>query len=429
MVENASYVDIKDVMVEYSSLFPDVHSYTEFVVSNEIKKYVYGQVDKEGMLAVTKRYTKKGSIYIDKVEVNAFVQRATESLVGSMAVFPILLPANITPPLPANIAPPLLHNVTHTFTNERGQHFTVVVRGKRTKDEVFFKLAGVMKALDMHDLCKAVRVDNTLKLREHYVAFNVPRSKFPLLKKTDHYLTYQGVRRVLEMESCRIGTARSFRKWVDEIVSENVTGSQIDAVELPKEVHSEQVHQAKKTKAPNADAERLRVIMSKSATQISCLYLINVGISDEARRVFKYGFTDNIQRRFKQHMKHYGDQIVLDTFALIPMLDLSKAEAELKNSVSRFKYIKEGEDELISLCEEGYHNIKTILRTISNLYCGNMQHQIFHYDGLLKDLKHSYELTHKDKDLEIMEMRGQVELAKKENEMYRSQIEAMKQYD
>jgi hypothetical protein len=410
-LDNRIFVDIKDLKMEYKELFQGIRSYTQFLTNKKIKNFVYGQIV-DDTLVVTEKYAKKtGSIFIDKEEIRGLVESGIESSLGGMAVLP-------------ESTPPIILGHAILFQDDKGNDYKVVIRGKHIREEIFFKVKDVMIVFDLKNLItELIQPDSDYKLSEHYVSFVVPRSKFPLLKKRELYLTYQGIRKVLDVEDRRLGIARQFRTWIDELVppipnaisnasASNTASNVAGTVTISREAI---------TKMTNLDADHLKTIMSKSASQISCLYLINVRIADGTRRVFKYGFTDNIKRRFKEHMRRYGDYISLDTFTLIPLLDLSKAETEFKNSISRYRYLKDGDDELISLCDEGYQNIKAIFRLISNQYCGNMQHQLLLYDGLIKDQKHTFELSIKDKDFQLMELRNQVELVKKDNEILRLQ--------
>lgn len=399
-LDNRVFVDIKDLKMEYKDLFQGIRSYAQFLATKKIKKYVYGQIVDDVLVTKAKYVKKTGSIFIDKDEIRGLVESGIESSLGGMAVLP-------------ESTPPVIYGHGIVFRDDKGNEYKVVIRGKQIREEIFFKVKDVMAVFDLTTLISDMtQPDSDYKISEHYVSFVVPRSKLPMLKKRELYFTYQGLRKLIESEDRRMGIARQFRKWIDDLAPSN-SASNTNTL-ASKELT---------TKTATLDADHLQIFMSKSASQISCLYLINIGITDgTAQQVFKYGFTDNIKRRFKQHMRRYGDLISLDTFILIPLLDLSKAEAEFKNSVSRYKYLKEGDDELISLCDEGYQNIRNIFRLIANQYCGNMQHQIAHYNGVIKDQKHTYELSIKDKEFQLMELRNQVELVKKDNEILRLQM-------
>ena len=181
----------------------------------------------------------------------------------------------------------------------------------------------------------------------------------------------------------------SFKKWIDEIVFSAAFGTKDQKIKTF-------------SKVLNVDADHLKAIMSKSPTAISCLYLIDIGVSDDGKRVFKYGLSDNIKRRFSEHIKTYGGDIKLDTFILIPLLDLSKAETDFKKCVSRYQYKRNNEAELISLCDEAYINIQNIFNSISRNYCGNVQEQVAYYKNRLEVIELENRLILSDKDNELL---------------------------
>lgn len=125
-------------------------------------------------------------------------------------------------------------------------------------------------------------------------------------------------------------------------------------------------------------------------------------------------------------MKHYGDDIKLDSFIFVPVLSLSSAESEFKKSVSRYQYMKEGHIELISLCDESYLNIKNIFKTILDSFCGNMKNQIAQYESMMIDMKHAYEietnslrnlLVVKDSEIKSVKLQSRLDLSLKDNEI------------
>ena len=114
-------------------------------------------------------------------------------------------------------------------------------------------------------------------------------------------------------------------------------------------------------------------------------------------------------------MKTYGNDIKLDTFILIPLLDLSKAETDFKKCVSRYQYERGNEAELISVCDEAYINIQNIFNSISRNYCGNVQEQFAIYKHRLEliELECANKLLAKDnqllaKDNEILRLKMQL---------------------
>lgn len=203
------------------------------------------------------------------------------------------------------------------------------------------------------------------------------------------------------IDHSRTGVAYKFKAWIDEVVFASAFGTKRQKIGVA-------------AKLLDVDGESLRAFMSKCATNIKCLYLIDILVRDGNRRVLKYGYTNNIRRRFREHMAKFGSDIQLDTFIFIPEMALSGAEARFRQSVTCYIYEINGstETELISVCDESYKNVKHILKSISETFCGNMQTQMNQYEHTIEQLK----LFHQ---LEVMRLQTKIELAKKDNEILR----------
>lgn len=387
---NITYINIKDIFAERKDYCRGIRSYNQLLERKNIKDTVYGQIVNDE-LVITEKYSRKfGSIFINKTELSELFRSEPESF----------------PP-----APPVIEDKDLVFfKDENNTEYNVLMRGERTIDGIYFKVKDVMWVFEKPSLQKNIQSDQTsYQLNLHYKFFNVSLGQNVASSTTkEMYLTYDGLMHVID--ASRSGIAYKFKKWIHEVVFSAAWGTKEQKVATFKKVL-------------NVDADHLKAIMSKSAISISCLYLINIKTSDGGKKIMKYGFTDNVHRRFKQHMKVYGDDIELDMFILIPILDLSKAEAEFKNSVSRYRFYKEGEQELISLCDEAYLNIKTIFRTISEKYCGNMKSQIAQYEYEINELKHSYELQLRDKDIKIAHLEHRLDCSLKDNEILQLKLQ------
>lgn len=388
---NITYINIKDIFAERKDYCRGIRSYTQLLERKNIKDTVYGQIVNDE-LVITEKYSRKfGSIFINKTELTELFHSEPESF----------------PP-----APPVIEDKDLVFfKDENNTEYNVLMRGERTREGIYFKVKDVMWVFEMPNLQSNIQLNHTVyQLNLHYKFFTTSGSYNVSSSTTkEMYLTYDGLMHVIE--ASRSGVAYKFKKWIHEVVFSAAWGTKEQKVATFKKVL-------------NVDADHLKAIMNKSAISISCLYLINIKTKDNNERsVFKYGFTDNVHRRFKEHMKTYGDDIELNMFILIPILDLSKAEAEFKNSVSRYRYHKEGEQELISLCDEAYLNIKTIFRTISEKYCGNMKSQIAQYEYEINELKHSYELQLRDKDIKIATLEHKLDCSLKDNEILQLKLQ------
>ena len=383
-LNNKTYIDLKDVRIEHKDYCKGTRTNNQLVERKNFKDYIFGRVGIDNDLVATEKLSRKfGSIFVNKEELNALYEKQ-ETL----------------PPAPSLITDKDLV----FFKDEDGITYDVPMRGERTQDGIFFRVKSVMEVFKMANLCYDMeKAQSTYQINEHYIFFKVSGSgAIQAQPVKEMYLTYRGLRKVIE--TSRSGIGYKFQKWIDEVVFSAAFGTKEQKIEIV-------------SKVLNVDSDHLTSIMSKSPTSITCLYLIDINVSDNGKRVFKYGFSNKLKRRFKEHMKTYGDDIKLETFILIPALDLSKAEADFKNCVSRYKYVKEGADELISLCDESFINIKNIFKSVSQNYCGNVQEQISIYEQQVKDLKHAHLLEVNELKMKNLELQSKLDLSLKDNEI------------
>ena len=374
-LDNKIYIDLKDLRNEHKDFCKGTRSNNQLIERKQFKDYIFGRVDDEKLVATERLSRKYGSIFVNKEELNELFHKQ-ETLLA---------------------APPLIVDSDLSFfKDEDGNVYNVPMRGERTQDGIFFQVKGVMEVFKMANLQSNVQLSHTAYLNnQHYIWFKMsdPYNAHNQANK-EMYLTYRGLIKVIE--TSRSGVGYKFQKWIDKVVFSAAFGTQEQKIDTFKTIL-------------NVDADHLKSIMSKSPTALSCLYLIDINLSDNGKRVFKYGFTKKVSRRFKEHMKRYGDTIKLDTFILLPELDLSKAESDFKNCISRYQYIKDGDDELISLCDEGFINIQNIFKSISKNYCGNVQEQIMIYEQMVKDLKH--QMAMKDQEIENIKLHSKYEVS------------------
>ena len=385
-LNNKTYIDLKDVRNEHKSYCKGTRTNNQLIEKKNFKDYIFGRigVDDKQLVATEKLSRKFGSIFVNKEELKELFETKTPQL----------------PP-----APPLITDKDLVFfKDDDGITYNVPMRGERTQEGIYFRVKSVMEVFKMDNLHKDMIRSHTLyeEIR-HYITFLLPvGDNVPNQQLKEMYLTYRGLLKVIE--TSRSGVGYKFQNWIHEVVFSAAFGTKQDKIETFKKVL-------------NVDADHLKSIMSKSPTTISCLYLIDVNVSDNGKRVFKYGFTQTIKRRFKEHMKTYGEDIKLNTFILIPLLDLAKAEADFKNCISRYRYVKDGEDELISLCDEAYINVQNIFKSVSQNYCGNVKDQISIYEQMIKDLTHKHELEINELKMTNVQLQSKLDLSLKDNEI------------
>lgn len=154
--------------------------------------------------------------------------------------------------------------------------------GKRTHDGIYFRVKSVMEVFRMDNLQSTMQLAHTAYIiNQHYILFEMSDSySCKNVQYKEMYLTYKGLLKVIECS--RSGIAYKFQKCIDEVVFSAAFGTQEQKVTTFMKVL-------------NIDADHLKCVMSKSPTAISCLYLIDINVSDNGKRVFKYGFTKKFQ--------------------------------------------------------------------------------------------------------------------------------------
>ncbi len=396
IINDKTYIDIKDIRSTFKAYCKGTRSIPQLIDRKGYRDIIYGSIV-DGSVQITQTMSRKhGTTFVNKIEVAELFNAPEEEL---------------------PLAPPILSDKDLVFfKDEEGNEYKVLMRGERTRKGIYFKVRDVEQVFQMPRLEETVTRsnDSSYKLGAHYNWFRI--LPFPTGSGNQHnkqrelYLTYKGLMRVIYRSNS--GIACKFADWIDDCVFAMNWGT--------KEQKAKVV-----SRALDLDASQLTTLMAKYPTKLSCLYLIDIKDTASDKRVFKYGFTDSIRRRFREHTKRYHANITLDSFVFIPMLDLSKAEALFKRSVSKYKVEREGEDELICLCPEAYQNIQTILSTISEKYCGNIREQVAYFGEQITDLKHKLELSDANHATEVSNLHVDLVSAKKDLEVYAMKIQLL----
>lgn len=182
--------------------------------------------------------------------------------------------------------------------------------------------------------------------------------------------------------------------------------------------------------------------LTKTLSPVSCIYFFFVGKVKDIRKkyqidqdlednlmVCKYGYTENLNRRVKEHKRKFGNQLELLAFNLIDASYLSEAENSL------YKYFKEiksfinlkidsnKQNEIVAVDQHQIKNIKHQIGLIGSKYEGKASKQ----SEFVKDLivKYEKEITKERHEKEIMIERHEKEIIKKDNELLKQKIEIM----
>ncbi len=386
IINDKTYVDIKDIRTEFKTYCKGTRSIPQLIERKGYHDIIYGIIV-NGDIQITQTMSRKnGTTFVNKSEVAELFNVPKEKL---------------------SPVPPIINDKDLVFfKNEEGEEYNVLMRGERTRKGIFFRVKDVERCFEIPELSKTLQRDHTgYRNGIHYAWFTmssgdaVPNRHN---KKNELYLTYEGLMRVIYRSNS--GVASEFRCWIDECVFAMNWGTKDQKAKVV-------------SRALNVDANHLKAIMNKCSGSITCLYLIDIDIKDGDRRVFKYGFTNDLKRRFSEHMSTYGKEIKLEKFIFIPELDLSTAEATFRDSVSGHRYFAmENRNELISLCDKGFENVQTIFSTIMSKHCGNFRE----INALFESEKKDYEAKLIIKDEQCKRF-----MAEKQSEVYKLQIELL----
>jgi hypothetical protein len=264
--------------------------------------------------------------------------------------------------------------------------------------------------------------------------------------KKELFLTYEGLLRVLFVS--RNNKTSRFIKWATESLFAIQMGTK----------------QQKDTLCANmlgTNAETVAEVFNKSSHSTSCIYGFTLGTVKQLREsmtidkkykdddvVFKFGHTDSLSRRTKEHMKTYGkiknSELKLACYSYIDAQFKTKAENDLKQHFKNLECFIEydKQKELVVVSNDELKNMKNIYSEIGDRHSGNLtdmkknndkleniiellkkdiEYLKKEIDGFKKDIK----VVELEKNMEIMEMRKELENTKlkSENDLLKYRLE------
>jgi hypothetical protein len=295
----------------------------------------------------------------------------------------------------------------------------------------------VMKAFNMPNLDRTLldfRDGNYKRNKDYRTFFNrltLGNSECQSIKKYI-YLTYSGMLRVLFATT--IEQAERFQKWAIETLFTHQMGS----IEEKTNLGTDLLHIDRKT---------YKAVFDCYASKFPCIYLFSLGkvgvlrdtfgissdINDDMT-VYKYGFTDDLDRRFGEHQAKYGKlpnvTLCLSTFHIIDVKYTSVAEGDIRKMCQTFQktLATHGYKELIVLDEKEQAQIKKQYKYIGNEYAGataELQRKIKELEDKIRELYH--QIVEKDLRFDLLSQENQTnkiifELEKKNWEL---QLQAM----
>jgi len=343
------------------------------------------------------------------------------------------------------------------FKDEKGNPLEIETRGDRTVDGIYFSVCDIEKVFGLENIYKVLTQPTSgYVLDEHYCYFicmDLMIKRNNTIKKGSTkgrrmFLTYEGMIKLLYCS--RSSNAKKFRKWATETLFTVQMGDDNEKQELASNLIG-------------IPTKSLKQVLSKSASSVPCLYHFSLGIAKDLRKIMnipkeisddfiitKYGFTDDLERRTKEHEKTYGKikgvKLELMTYIYIDPKYLAQAETDMKNyfETNEIKINYKNFKELIAFNLKHKSQINKQFTIIGNLYAGcvkdflvkidNLNHKIQLYEEKMVVCnekmntlieKHQKELEHERHQKEHIqnELKFQIEMAKQQMELMRQKIE------
>ena len=228
------------------------------------------------------------------------------------------------------------------FKDVNGNILNIEVRGERNHKKCYFRVKDVSLAFEMPNL------NDVITHKHGAFIYNVHYNYFTIIMATNNhksnskkelFLTYNGILKVLF--SSRVGSAELFQDWA----TEKLFTIQMGTIEN-KEILGANIL--------NINVESFRAVFKSHASKFPCIYLLELGSVKNLKSTFnipsdvndnliiyKYGFTDNMERRLLEHNNDYGKlknvNINLTTFHIIDIKYTSEAENDLRHFFKNMK--------------------------------------------------------------------------------------------
>lgn len=393
------------------------------VVENEWK--ICNVSCKKAKLMISKRWVDSSSLHF-LLEPPCIVSDTVSDVVENIPTNSTLIEnPNINNDSFIQPLPPILElEDREKFKDVDGKVIDIEVRGQRNEEHIYFKVKDVSKGFDMPNLREVLlHVDKGYVRNVDYKTFNkknivtngqcfIPiKEDIPIKKEhTTLYLTYQGMLRMLFVS--RNKNTQLFRKWATKILytTQMGTGEQ-------KEVLG--------TNILNVSLESYRAVFKSYANKLPSIYLLSLGkvknlretfnISqdvDENSIVYKFGFTDDLERRFAEHHAKYGKlpgvQVLISCFNMIDVKYTSEAEGELRQFFKNFKknLLSDGYRELVILDSEEHKSVVRQYKYIGNEFSGfsfELQEKIKELEKKIIELQAELQYKLLQKDMTILE--------------------------
>jgi hypothetical protein len=348
--------------------------------------------------------------------------------------------------LDLDIVPPLLQlKDEEKFKDENGNIVEIETRGIKTFDGIFFSGKDVEKMLNLTDVSRLILNENSSYEKDiHYKKFIrkrlLPEEEIAneIGNPTKMYLTYFGLVKMLITTKNKI--AENFQKWALKTLFTIQMGDEIEKEELG-------------TNILNINLETYRNVFKSHSSKMPCVYLLEIGKVKELKdtfnineddeilksnsTIYKFGFTDDIDRRLNEHFSDYGKlknvkNIQLTKFTMVEERYKVEAERDLRKFFEDFnkrfivKTNKElnikGRNELIILNKDELESVFKFYRLLGIDYAGSS----LDLQNKLEKLKDEYEKDMLRKEMKIQDLEHTIKYKELELKCKDMEIELLK---
>jgi hypothetical protein len=311
-------------------------------------------------------------------------------------------------------APPVIElNDDEKFVDVNGNKLDIEVRGTKEMNNIYFKVIDVSNKFGLGDISIILLNPKSSFMKDlHYKLFKIPKlNKDEVVpnKNTRYlFLTFKGLTKLLYVSHSK--NAEHFQDWANKILFTYQLGSKEDKLNLANKLLGCNINEARRT-------------LNCNANKISTIYLITFGLVKDLRETFnipesfkndrivvKYGRSDDLNRRLKEHQTNYSKlnniNVLLKLYSYVDY-DLA---AEAENNVKRFfnwgKYNLDHPEykELAIVSSNDFDIIKKEYNIISNNYGGTSKEFIHKINMIEKEC----EIKLLQKDNEILQLKLQL---------------------
>jgi hypothetical protein len=318
------------------------------------------------------------------------------------------------------------------LTDCDGNIMEIETRGERDVNKCYFRTKDIGKYFKMKDINNSIIKSNSSYEKNIDYKYFTIKKNYSVMKikvKKQLYFTYNGLVRCLYISKNK--HANKFTKWATETLFTVQMGSKEEKEDLVSGVLG-------------IPAKSLRHVLSTSSNSVPCIYRFALGVCKDLRKkmklksnipddhiIIKYGYTDNLIRRTKEHIKTYGSikgvKLELMNYAYIDPKYLSQAEVDIKEFFADIetpiKY--DSFTELVAINPKHEKQIKKQFKYITNEFTGCVKEMIDKIEDLKRTIVndklkienmlklHSLEIKNKD----IIIQKQQIEIENRDLQM------------